>query len=163
MLKDYLNNSETKEMIILSQARNLIKHFVDGNVMAKDEKTDLKKASTFIKKSLVSLNKRLGEAQAKKFVRLNENTRVVAITNSELEVLQKRKSAELDAAFEDSKEYFDLVEITMDLNCKNCTKCFKDCDLYKHFEEQEVIPFNEEIDLGNCKYAYRSDDVDKKH
>lgn len=154
-MKDYLNNSETKEMIILSQARNLIKHFIDGNVMTKEEKTSLKKASTFLKNGLVSLNKRLGEAQAKKFVRLNENTRVVAITNSELEVLQKRKSAELDAAFEDSKEYFELVEITMDMNCKNCTKCFKDCDLYKHFEEQEVIPFNEEIDLGNCKFAYR--------
>lgn len=156
-MKDYLNNSETKEMIILSQARNLIKHFVDGNVMAKDEKTDLKKASTFIKKSLVSLNKRLGEAQAKKFVRLNENSRVIVITNSELEVLQKRKVAELDAAFEDSKEYFDLVEITMDMNCKNCNKCFKDCDLYKHFEEQEVIPFDETEDMGNCKYAYRKE------
>lgn len=154
-MKDYLNNSETKEMIILSQARNLIKHFVDGNVMTKEEKTSLKKASTFLKNGLVSLNKRLGEAQAKKFVRLNENSRVIVITNSELEVLQKRKVAELDAAFEDSKEYFNLVEITMDLNCKNCTKCFKDCDLYKHFEEQEVIPFSEEIDLGNCKFAYR--------
>ena len=45
-MKDYLNNSETKEMIILSQSRNLIKHFVEGNVMSKEEKTSLKKAST---------------------------------------------------------------------------------------------------------------------
>jgi hypothetical protein len=156
-MKDYLNNAETKEMIVLSQARNLIQHFVDGNVMSKEEKTSLKKASTFLKNGLISLNKRLGEAQAKKFVRLNEGSRVVVITNSELEVLQKRKVADLKAAFEDSKEYFDLVEITMDLNCKDCNKCFKDCDLYKHFEEQEVIPYNEEIDLGNCKFAYRKE------
>ncbi|NMF06278.1 DUF5651 domain-containing protein [Clostridium beijerinckii] len=155
MLKDYLNNSETKEMIVLSQARNLINHFVDGNVMTKEEKTSLKKASTFLKNGLISLNKRLGEQQAKKFVRLNEGSRVIVITNSELEVLQKRKVADLKAAFEDSKEYFDLVEITMDLNCKDCNKCFKECDLYKHFEEQEVIPFDEEVDLGNCKFAYR--------
>lgn len=154
-VKDYLNNSETKEMIILSQARNLIKHFVDGNVMTKEEKTDFKKASTFIKKSLVSLNKRLGENQAKKFVRLNENSRVVVITNSELEVLQKRKSADLNAAFEDSKEYFDLVELVMYYNCQNCITSCKDCGFYKHFEEQEVIPFNEEVDLGSCKFAYR--------
>lgn len=161
-MKDYLNNSETKEMIILSQARNLIKHFVDGNVMTKEEKTSLKKASTFLKNGLISLNKRLGEQQAKKFVRLNEGSRVIVITNSELEVLQKRKVADLKAAFEDSKEYFDLVEITMDMNCKDCNKCFKECDLYKHFEEQEVIPFNEEIDLGNCKFAYRGDDIEKR-
>lgn len=154
-MKDYLNNSETKEMIVLSQARNLIKHFIEGNVMTKEEKTSLKKASTFLKNGLVSLNQRLGNEQAKKFVRLNEGSRVIVITNSELEVLQKRKVADLKAAFEDSKEYFDLVEITMDLNCKDCNKRFKDCELYKHFEEQEIIPFNEEIDLGNCKYAYR--------
>ncbi|MDR3595130.1 DUF5651 domain-containing protein [Clostridium sp.] len=154
-MKDYLNNSETKEMIILSQARNLIKHFVDGNVMNKEEKTSLKKASTFLKSGLVSLNKRLGEAQAKKFVRLNEGSKVVVVTNSELEVLQKRKVTELNAAFEDSKEYFELVEITMDMNCKDCTKHCHECDLYKHFEEQEVIPFNETEDMGNCKYAYR--------
>lgn len=154
-MKDYLNNAETKEMIVLSQARNLIHHFVDGNVMSKEEKTSLKKASTFLKNGLISLNKRLGEAQAKKFVRLNEGSRVIVITNSELEVLQKRKVADLKAAFEDSKEYFDLVEITMDMNCKDCNKCFKECDLYKHFEEQEVIPFNEEIDLGNCKFSYK--------
>lgn len=157
MLKDYLNNSETKEMIVLSQARNLIKHFVDGNVMTKEEKTSLKKASTFLKNGLVSLNQRLGNEQAKKFVRLNEGSRVVVITNSELEVLAKRKDADLKAAYEDNKEYFDLVEITMDLNCKDCNKCFKECDLYKHFEEQEVIPFNEEVDLGNCKFAYRKE------
>lgn len=161
-MKDYLNNSETKEMIILSQARNLIKHFVDGNVMTKEEKTSLKKASTFLKNGLISLNKRLGEQQAKKFVRLNEGSRVIVITNSELEVLQKRKSAELDAAFEDSKEYFDLVEIVMDMNCKDCIKYCHECDLYKHFEEQEMIPFNEEIDLGNCKFAYRGDDIEKR-
>lgn len=154
-MKDYLNNSETKEMIILAQSRNLVKHFTDGNVMTKQEKTNLKRGSTFIKNSLISLTERLGEEQAKKFFRLNEGSRVIVVTNSELEVLQKRKSSELDASFEDSKEYFDLVEITMDLNCKNCNKCFKDCDLYKHFEEQEVIPFNEEIDLGNCKFSYK--------
>lgn len=154
-MKDYLNNSETKEMIILSQARNLIQHFIDGNVMTKEEKTSLKKASTFLKNGLVSLNKRLGEAQAKKFVRLNQSSRVIVISDSELEVLKKRKSAELNAAYEDSKEYYDLVELTMDINCKNCTNNCHNCDLCKHFDKNEVIPFNEKIDLGNCKYAYR--------
>ena len=43
----------------------------------------------------------------------------------------------------------------MDMNCKNCTKCFKECDLYKHFDSQEVIPFDESEDLGNCKFAYK--------
>lgn len=121
-MKDYLNNAETKEMIILVQTRNLVKHFVDGQVMTKEEKADLKRGSTFMKNSLIKMINRLGEGQAKKFIRLFESSRVVVVTDSELQVLQKRKQADLDTAYEDSKEYFDLVEITMDLNCKNCTK-----------------------------------------
>lgn len=153
-MKNYLNNAETKEMIIITQTRNLMQHFIDGSVMDKKEKTDFKKARTFIKKSLISMIKRLGEEQAKKFVRLHDSSKVLCITDSELKVLQKRKLAELDAAFEDNKEYFELVEITMDLNCKGCNKDFSKCCLYKHLDAQDVIPFDDEKDLGNCKFAY---------
>lgn len=154
-MKDYLNNQEVKELLILNYVKVLVEHFSNGNVMDKEEKTNLKRGGTFIKNTLKKMISRLGEKEAKKFVRLYETSRIVVISDSELEVLSKRKDAELNAAFEDSKEYFDLVEITMDMNCKNCNKCFKDCDLYKHFENQEIIPFNESEDLGNCKFAYR--------
>ena len=154
-MKNYLNNAETKEMIILVQTRNLVKHFVEGNVMTKEEKTDLKRGSTFMKNSLTKMINRLGEVQQKKFVKLFQSSRVIVVSDSELEIIQKRKVAELNAAYEENKEYYNLVEIAMDMNCKNCTKCFKECDLCKHFDKNEVIPFNEIEDLGNCKFAYR--------
>ena len=37
-MKDYLNNAETKELIILNQVSLLAKKFVEGNIMAKEEK-----------------------------------------------------------------------------------------------------------------------------
>ncbi|MCQ2016774.1 DUF5651 domain-containing protein [Clostridium butyricum] len=168
-MKDYLNNQEVKEALILTYCKILVQHFVDGNVMTKEEKTNLKKGGTFIKNSLKSMIQRLGESSAKKYVRLYENSRITVMTNSELEVLAKRKDAELNAAYEDSKEYFDLVELTMDCNCKDCCKDWKQCNLCNHFDNNEIIPFYDgyesEVvkDLGNCKYAYRSDDVEKKH
>ena len=77
-----------------------------------------------------------------------------------------RKDAELNAAYEDSKEYFDLVEIVMDKCCKDCTKHCENCDLCKHFNDNEVIPFYDgngvEKDLGNCKFSYKSEDVKKR-
>lgn len=154
-MKDYLNNSETKEMIVLNKINIIVDHFINGSVMDSTEKGNLKRGNTFIKKALLSTIKRLGEKEAKKFVKLYENSQVITISNSELSIIKKRKNSELNEAYEDSKEYYDLVEITMDMNCKNCFKNWKQCDLCKHFDENEVIPFNEEIDLGNCKYAYR--------
>ena len=167
-MKTYLNNQEVKEALILTYCRVLVENFVNGNVMTKEEKTNLKRGGTFIKNTLKSMINRLGESTAKKYVRLYDNSKVVVISDSELEVLSKRKDAELNAAYEDSKEYFDLVEITMDMNCKDCTKHCKDCDLYKHFDEQEVIPFYDNMDsriakdLGNCKFSYKSEDVKKR-
>ena len=165
-MKTYLNNQEVKEALILTYCRVLVEHFVNGNVMTKEEKTNLKKGGTFIKNTLKSMIQRLGESTAKKYVRLYENTKIVVISDSELKVLSKRKDAELNAAYEDSKEYFDLVEIIMDMNCKDCTKHCENCDLCKHFNDNEVIPFYDENgvekDLGNCKFSYRSEDVQKR-
>ena len=173
-MKDYLNNQEVKEALILTYCRVLVEHFVNGNVMTKEEKTNLKRGGTFIKNTLKSMINRLGENTAKKYVRLYENSKITVITDSELEVLSKRKDADLKAAYEDSKEYFDLVEIVMDKCCRNCKGNWKECDLCKHFDEQEVIPFYDNMDservkdLGNCKFAYQSEDVrgardDKKY
>ena len=164
-MKTYLNNQEVKEALILTYCRVLVEHFVNGNVMTKEEKTNLKKGGTFIKNTLKSMMQRLGESTAKKYVRLYENSKIVVISDSELKVLSKRKDSELTAAYEDSKEYFDLVEVVMDKCCRNCKGNWKECDLCKHFNEQEVIPFYDNVDsetakdLGNCKYAYRGDDV----
>ena len=156
-MKDYLNNAEIKELVILATTRNLVEHFVSGNVMTKEEKSNLKRGSTYIKNTLAKMVKRLGEDEAKKFVRTFEGSKVVAITDSELEVIQKRKSADLNAAYEENKEYIELCEIVMDMNCKNCNKNWKKCDLCKHFDENEVIPYNDDVDLGNCKYAYKKE------
>lgn len=150
-----MNNSEEKELIVMLQATKLVKHFINGKLLDAKELANMKRGSTFIMKAITSVLDRLGRKQLDKFLRLAKNSTVVVVTDTELQILKKRKSAEITAAFEDSKEYFDLVEITMDLNCKNCTKHCKDCDLYKHFDEQEMIPLEEEHDLENCKFAYK--------
>jgi hypothetical protein len=157
-MKDYLNNGELKELIILATVDVFCKHFTDSDVMSREEKGNLKRGNTFIEKSITSMLKRLGDKEIQKYKRASHSSKIIVITESELEVLKKRKTAELKDAYSSNKEYFKLVELTMDANCKNCTKSCNECELANHFDEQEVIPFSEEeIDLGNCKYAYRKD------
>ena len=160
VVKDYLNNSETKELIILNQVSLLAKKFVEGSIMTKEEKTDLKRGRTYIKKTIEHMIERLGEKEAKKFVKLYGQSRVVVITDSELQVMKKRKSAELKAAYDENKEYYDLVELAMDECCKNCTRQGNQCELCKHFDEQSVPEFDDTKDYGNCKYAYRECDIE---
>ncbi len=158
-MKDYLNNSETKELIILNQVPLLVKKFVEGNIMTKEEKADFKRGRTYIKKTIEHMIQRLGESEAKKFVKLYEQSRVIVISNSELDIMMKKKSAELNDCYENNKEYFNLVELAMDGCCKNCTRKGNQCDLCKHFDEQSVPEANDMKDYGNCKYAYREEDL----
>ena len=153
-MKDYLNNAEMQQTIVLNTSKNVINHFIESEIMTKAEKSDLKRAGTYITKSLKSMFDRLADSEGRKYVRKFNNSHVVVLNDSELDVLKKRKSCELNAAYEDNKEYIELASITMDLNCKDCTKDWKTCDLCKHFEENEMIPFNEEHNKNNCRYAY---------
>lgn len=154
-MKDYLNNIEEKELIVICTAKNLTDHFAKGNLVSKSELGDLRRGTSFLIKAIDHILKRLDQKYVDKFLRLARSSKVIVVSECELDVIKKRKDSELKAAFEDSKEYFDLVEITMSMNCDNCEKHCLKCDLYKHFEEQEVIPYSEEVDLGSCKYSYR--------
>lgn len=156
-MKDYLNNIEEKESIVICTAKNLTEHFANGKLLTKGELADMRRGTSFMMKTVESLLKRLDQKYVDKFLRLAKSSKTIVISETELNVIKKRKDAELNAAFEDSKEYFDLVEITMDLNCRNCTKCFKDCDLYRHFDEQQITPFDEYTEVGHCKFAYRKE------
>lgn len=154
-MKNYLNSSEIKEMVVLVETMNISKKFIESGILTTTETGDMKRGRTFISKSFKAMLARLDSGQAKKFSKAFDGSKVAVMTNSELEVLSKRKSAELDAAYEDNKEYFNLVEITMDMSCKNCSKCGESCELRIHFEDQ-FIP---ELDgrQNNCKYSYKKD------
>ena len=85
-MKTYLNNQEVKEALILTYCRVLVEHFVNGNVMTKEEKTNLKKGGTFIKNTLKSMMQRLGESTAKKYLGFDSqyytNTRNESFNNA---------------------------------------------------------------------------------
>lgn len=153
MKKDYFNNSEMKELVSIKAAAYIMKNYLDCEEFNTKEKGDFKRARTYILKTLKSVYERFGEKEEKRFNRTFEGSNVVVLTQSELDILAKRKKAELKAAFEENKEYFELVEITMDLNCKNCKKHWLGCELCKHFDDMEMIPFGDAKSY-NCKYAY---------
>lgn len=155
-MKDYLNNEEERDMIILAAAvfsiTKKFHKFVDSKGQG-----DFKRGASFIKNAIDSIFDRIGVKELEKLEKKAKYMMISAVDEEKYKILKKRKSADMRAAYEENKEYFELVEITMDINCKGCGKCFKDCDLYKHFDEQEITPFDRYVEDGHCKFAYRKD------
>lgn len=153
-MKDYLNSEEEKDMIIIITAvYGLVKRFY--KFTDKQGEGNLKRGCSFIIKGLDNIFSKVGMKELEKLQRKAKYMTVCTIDDEKFKTLNKRKIADTKAAYENSKEYFDLVELSMDMNCHNCNRSCKECDLYKHFEEQEITPFDEFTEVGHCKYAYK--------
>ena len=157
-MKDYLNSSESLQLIASLKIIEISKDFINGNLMTKEEKTNLKKAMTWLDKSIDSVTTRLNEKARKAFEKSKTGTAFYLGATTEIEVYRKRRSTDIDTAYEENKEYFRLIELIMHYNCQNCQKDCHECLIYNEFEENYIPEFiGKEL---NCKYAYRSDCIE---
>jgi hypothetical protein len=159
-MKDYLNSDESLQLMAFQKVIEISKKFIDGNLMSKEEKTNLKKSATYLDKSITSVKNRLNNKAKEAFERSQVGAGFHICSNTEIEVYRKRRSSEIDAAYEENKEYFKLVELIMHYICRDCKKDCHECLIYDHFEENCIPEFiGREL---NCKYAYRSDDIEDR-
>jgi hypothetical protein len=155
-MKDYLNTEERKQIISSLHLMTEAMMLVDGNTLNKDEKANLKRGFTFIKKSVESIQERLNPSAKKALTKDAKRSRVYLDIYNATEEYAKKKQSACEAAYEENKDYFKLVELILFYNCSNCQRNCNDCEVYKEFEERCIPEFSGEEDMGNCKYAYRS-------
>ena len=154
-MKDYLNNDERLSIISFLKIGEKSKELIEGNLLNKEEKANLKRSVTFMSKAVLSVLKRLNPDAVKAFNRAVQNTKVFVSSNSDIDVYSKRKSKDIEAAYEENREYFRLVELIMFYNCQNCETCGNECLFYKEFEENCIPEMEAGVNECNCKYAYK--------
>lgn len=156
-MKDYFNATERDEYI---KANHLIATMEDmvnkSNVYSKEETTNLKKAVTFGKKALNSAMDRQSESSKKSTIRMMKNTETILDYSSMIDVIAKKKTAKLTAAYHENKEYYDLVEAIFQHNCRNCMKCSNECIFYDQFELNYVPNYDGMPRSGSCKYSFKT-------
>lgn len=153
MLKDYLNKTERIQLLFLKKYIDNIEKMIEWTNLTKDERKNLKTAMTYGLKGFNSIIERLNETAIKTFWNSIKNAYINVEDRYAVNLYNKKISSKLDDCYEMNKDYYRLVELIMDQNCKNCTKKCTECEIYKEFEEH-CIPEPDE-DLGNCRYAYR--------
>ena len=168
-MKDYLNNTERMSLIGALKIADMLENMIEGNLFTKEEKSDIKRSVTYLCKSIVGrvdkdgkpikddstgVLKRLNKEAINSFNKAIPKVKVFVSDRYEIETYRKRRKSELNAAYDENKDYYRLVELIMDKNCKNCTKCGSKCEFYKEFENHCVPQMDiMENDLA-CKYSY---------
>ena len=155
MLKDYLNKDERIQLLYLKKYIDNIEKMLTSTNLAKEEHKELKMAMTYGLKAYESKLKRLNDTALETFTNSIKTASIVIHDEYAIQMYRRELSSKLDDDFEKNKDYYRLVELIMDRNCRNCTRHGTECEIYKEFE-QHCIP-EPEINMGNCKYAYKGE------
>lgn len=153
-MKDYLSSSDKDEIIAILHLMSSAQRLIDNKTLEKDEISNLKRSFTFARKSIESVSKRLNKDARRAFDNSFKNSRVMIDLYGNAMKYGKRKQNEIDAAYEENKEYFKLVELILHYQCCECTKKCNECEIYREFEEQCIPEFDGVKHIGNCKYSY---------
>ncbi|MGL5440333.1 MAG: DUF5651 domain-containing protein [Filifactoraceae bacterium] len=155
-MKNYLSSRERDDLVILMHLMSDSQRLLECGVLDGKDKGDLKRIITFGKKILINVNGRLNKEAFRALRNVMDKSRVLLDVYGNTDLYSKKKSTQIDAAYEENREYFKIVELVMHYNCKECTKECTDCEFYKEFEEQQIPEFQEGIEAtGKCKYSYK--------
>ena len=157
-MKKYLNREERITVLyltnLLDRTEMMIQDWDSRGNLTKNEKKWLKTSLSFGLKVLESILARLDINVVVNLKKEKEQSGIHLDMVHSLEVIKKRKSAELDGCYEDNKEYYKLVELILEHNCKGCTTPCGECEFFKDFTEQCVPYLDGDETKQNCKYSY---------
>ena len=159
-MKNYLNGSEKLKILAFLKVVQMSEDFIEGNLLDKKEKADMKRSMTYLSKTILKVMERLNTDAKKSFKRTIQNYNVYCASKSELDIFVKKRSSDIEKAYEENKDYMKLVELIMFYNCNDCKKPCTECEFYKEFENNH-IPELQEGDKP-CKYSYTLKIVDKE-
>lgn len=157
-MKKYLNQAERVTILylcnLLDRLENMIKDWDARGNLTKEERKNLKSGFTFTLKGFESILYRQDTSVIKNIQKEKERSAIHLDLAHSLEILAKKKTANLEAAYNENREYFRLVELIMDNNCKGCKKECGECEFFKEFMEQCVPYADGDEQFTNCKYSY---------
>lgn len=154
-MKDYLSSSEREKYLTVAKLMDGIDEMIlwaDRGVITKEERKNLKMASTLIYKSLDSIIDRLNPSAKRTMANAMKDSVVLLDNNFGLKQYLKKKKADEKLAFEENEDYFNLVEEVAFQNCNGCKKHCTECRYYELWEELYISDMG--ANYGNCRFAY---------
>ena len=157
-MKNYFNQYEASNHLILMTAMIPTKNFIDGNCITEEERKMLKKVLKLVDDFSASVFERLGDGYKRSIINKgNLNTLKLVSRN-----VHHTNNADMED-FIDSETLQEIIDQTADLDCSMCerTDC-KKCGIYKiksylHYDgisdNTDLCPFRkEELELPKIEF-----------
>ena len=157
-MKKYLNQQERITFLymtnLMDRTENMIEDWDQRGNLTKEERKYLKMSLSFGLKAFESILHRLDKSVVAALKKEKDRSGIHLDMVHSLEIIKKRKKAELDASYEENKEYYRLVELILDSKCQGCRIPCGECEIFEEFQKQCVPYADGNEEFSNCKYSY---------
>jgi len=153
-VKDYLSKDERVDFLFLKKYLDSNQRILENwnNNLTKEEKKALKITLTWRMKVFESVINRMNDTAIGTLKRSLEQSNLIIEDRFSMQMYQKKFTSDLMAAYEMNKDYYNLVTLMLENNCKDCKKKCTECKIYVKLESKNIpepMP-----SLPNCRYAY---------
>ena len=152
-MKNYFNQYEASNHLILMTAMLSVKNFIDGACITEEERKMLKKVMSLVDDFSTSVFERLGDGYKRSLKNKAERNTLRVVSRN----VHHINNADMED-FIDNETLTEIIDQTADIDCSGCkrTDC-KNCGIYKiksylHYKGEsdntELCPFRKaELDL----------------
>lgn len=166
-MKNYFNQYEASNHLIMMTAMLSVKNFIDGNCITETERKMLKKVLSLVDDFSASVFERLGDGYKRSLINKGKlNTLRVVSRN-----VHHVNNADMED-FIDSETLCDMIDLSASIECSSCRKTEKECltcgwykvKSYLHHkgdnEDNGLCPFRkEQIEIPEINFG---DDFDEE-
>lgn len=158
--KDYLTSPEEHELLkvdkLLGTLDGLIRDFKSKGNITPFEQKNLRTGLTVLEKAMYSILVRQSYDSYESIRKKSEKLSLYVVDDTEKKVMKKELDNLVLTSENIRENLLDLCGVSMELNCKNCTKESRTCLLYREFCKNSVAePSGEHFENKKCKYAYQ--------
>ena len=121
-MKNYFNNYEASNHLILMTAMVTVENFIEGNCITNEEKKLLKKAMKSVSDFSESVYTRLGDG----YKRSLKNKALLNTLKLVSRNIHHVNNADMED-FIDSETLLDMIDLSCGVDCEGCNKTEKDC------------------------------------
>ena len=148
-MKNYFNQYEASNHLILMTAMIPTKNFIDGDCITEEERKMLKKVLKLVDEFSASVFERLGDGYKRSIINKGKLNALKLVSRN----VHHINNADMED-FIDNETLHKIIDQTADIDCAGCSKTdCKNCGIYKiksylHYDgindETELCPFRKE-------------------
>lgn len=165
MKRRYLNSQEENFFMMMASVELFIKgktHLQKSNyidelekrgMLTKESKKQLKMATTYMNKFLNSMYEELDEPTQKRIQKRLQKFEFKVVDDFQLKRILRTARDRIQDVVLERETFEDIIEDIAECNCKDCTKGYEGCKIYKVLDEALIDKPGIEI---NCPYAWNS-------